>query len=79
MLMTLALPSSSSAREERAGYELSLSFSPGEESGKLLGTAKIDILPGQRLTPAFPQMEITGALLRDASGRGRELPDVHMP
>ncbi len=77
MLMTLALPSSSSAREERAGYELSLSFSPGEESGKLLGTAKIDILPGQRLTLAFPQMEITGALLRDASGRGRELPDVH--
>ncbi|KJR98410.1 MAG: hypothetical protein VR65_20510 [Desulfobulbaceae bacterium BRH_c16a] len=54
-------------------YELSLSFIPGEQSGKLTGTAKITIMPGSRLTLAFPQMEITGTLLRDSNGRENEL------
>ncbi len=59
-----------------ADYELSLSFSPGEGSGKLIGTAKIVILPDHRLVLTFPQMEVTGALLRDETGRDSELQGI---
>jgi aminopeptidase N len=75
ILMTLALPLSA-AQSESGDYELSLSFSPGEQSGKLVGTAKLTILPGHRLTLTFPQMEVTGALLRDETGRESELLEI---
>jgi aminopeptidase N len=54
-------------------YVLSLSFSPGKHTGKLSGTARLDILPNHRLSLVFPEMQVTGALLRDATGRESEL------
>lgn len=66
----LSIPATASlaAEDEAADYQLSLAFSPGESPGKLIGTAKITILPGERLTLALPQMEITSAHLRDNNG-----------
>ena len=75
LLMTLALPLAA-VEAEPAAYDLSLSFSPGNDSGKLTGTAKITVVPGHRLTLTFPQMEVTGALLRDATGRDSELQGI---
>lgn len=79
ILMIFALPVSSAEvpQTEEAEYQLSLSFTPGEQSGKLTGTAKLTILPGHRLGLTFPQMEVTGAFLRDESGAESELPEVH--
>ena len=65
-----------SAENQWPEYHLSLSFSPGEYSGKLSGTAKLDIPPNHRLRLAFPEMQVTGALLRDATGREGELFDI---
>lgn len=75
LLMSLTLPLAA-AEAEPADYDLSLSFSPGKDSGILTGTAKITVVPGHRLTLAFPQMQVTGALLRDATGRDSELQGI---
>lgn len=60
-----------------AEYDLSLSFAPGEQAGKLTGTATIEILPEHRLSLSFPQMEVTSALLLDETGLKTELPEIH--
>lgn len=52
-------------------YELSLSFIP--EEGQLIGTTKITIRPGRKLTLFFQGLKITGSLLRDESGKEHEL------
>lgn len=64
------------AEAAAADYELSLTFSPGQQSGKLTGTAKLTILPGHRLTLAFPQMEVTNAQFHDETGQASEIPDI---
>ncbi|MGW8193046.1 MAG: hypothetical protein ACWGOX_02160, partial [Desulforhopalus sp.] len=54
-----------------ADYHLSISFDPAQ--GRLVGTAKITVPSGRRLTLSFQQLEITGSLLRDDSGSEYEL------
>ncbi|MBU1568327.1 MAG: ChaN family lipoprotein [Proteobacteria bacterium] len=79
ILMFFALPVSSTQilQAEEAEYDLSLSFTSGEQVGKLTGTAKLTILPGRRLGLTFPQMEVTEALLRDETGSESELVKIH--
>lgn len=52
-------------------YELSLSFIP--EEGQLIGTAKITVEPGRKLTLFLHGLEVTGTLLRDENGKEHEL------
>jgi len=52
-------------------YELSLSFVP--EKSQLIGTAKITIAPDHKLTLFLQELEITGTLLRNKSGKEQEL------
>ncbi|MDK9707442.1 MAG: ChaN family lipoprotein [Desulforhopalus sp.] len=75
ILTALALPLRA-AESAVADYELSLTFTPGEQSGKLSGTAKLTILPGQRLILSFPRMTVTSAQLRDETGLASEIPDL---
>ena len=56
---------------ENSDYELSLSFVPAE--GRLIGTAKITIEPGRKLTLFLHGLEVTGTLLRDENGKEHEL------
>ncbi|MFH0781436.1 MAG: ChaN family lipoprotein [Pseudomonadota bacterium] len=79
VLLIFALPafSAQGLEAEPADYELSLSFTPGEQTGKLTGTAKIEILPEHRLILSLPQLEVTGALLCDETGMESELPEIH--
>ncbi len=79
IMMFFALPVSSAQvlQREEAEYELSLSFTPGEQSGKLAGTAKLTIMPGRRLSLSFPQVEVTGAVLQDETGAMSDLMEVH--
>ncbi len=56
-------------------YELSLSFVP--EEGRLIGTAKITMQPGSKLSLLLEGLDITGTLLLDnESGRERRLRDL---
>ncbi len=59
--------------EERpdSNYELSLSFVPAE--GQLIGTSKITIKPGEKLTLFLYGLEVTGTLLQDENGKEHEL------
>ncbi len=50
----------------QSNYQLSLSFVP--EEGRLIGTARIAVEPGQKFSLFVAGLEITGTLLRDASG-----------
>lgn len=54
-----------------SNYELSLSFVP--EEGRLIGTSKITIKKGEKLTLSLYGLEITGSLLQDERGREHEL------
>jgi uncharacterized iron-regulated protein len=76
LLVSLPISSAQALQTEVADYDLSLSFVPGKQSGKVLGTAKLTILPNHRLGLLFPEMEVTGALIRDESGRESELPEI---
>ncbi|TKB26686.1 PDZ domain-containing protein [Desulfopila sp. IMCC35006] len=51
---------------QQSSYDLALSFVP--EEGRLIGTARITIEPGQELSLYVAGLEITGSLLRDESG-----------
>ncbi len=59
--------------EERqsSDYELSLSFIP--EEGLLIGTSKITIKRGEKLTLFLYGLKVTGSLLQDENGREHEL------
>jgi uncharacterized iron-regulated protein len=59
------------AHQEKSDYELSLSFVPQE--GQLIGTAKITIDPGRKLTLSVQDLAITGTLLRDETGHEHRL------
>jgi aminopeptidase N len=59
------------AELETTNYELSLSFVPQE--GRLVGTSKITIKAGRKLTLSFQGLEITGTLLQDENGRKLKL------
>ncbi len=78
ILLFFSLPVSAGQelQAEVADYDLSLSFAPGKQSGTLSGIAKLTILPDHRLGLTFPEMEVTGALLRDEAGRESELMEI---
>ncbi|MFN2355695.1 MAG: ChaN family lipoprotein, partial [Desulfopila sp.] len=59
------------AGPQNSDYELSLSFVP--EEGRLIGTSKITIKRGEKLTLFLYGLEITGTLLQGANGREHEL------
>lgn len=59
------------AEHEKTNYELSLSFVP--EEGRLIGTSKITIEAGRKLTLIFQGLEVTGTQLQDENGREYEL------
>ncbi|GAB6192231.1 ChaN family lipoprotein [Desulfocastanea catecholica] len=65
-----ALPSLAAA-VQNSNYELSLSFVP--EEGRLIGTSKITIKKGEKLTLSLYGLEVTGSLLQDENGREHEL------
>ncbi len=54
-----------------SNYELSLAFVP--EEGRLIGTSKITIKKGEKLTLFLYGLEITGSLLQDETGGEHEL------
>ncbi len=76
ILMSLFLPPTSRAATEAGDYHLQLSFQPGQDSGKLMGTATLTILPHHKLTLTFPAMQITSATLHEAGGGEGELPEI---
>jgi len=66
-----ASPSLAAALPANSNYELSLSFVP--EEGQLIGTSKITIKGGEKLTLFLYGLEVTGTLLQDENGREHEL------
>ncbi len=62
---------SQAAEPDITNYELSLSFVPQE--GRLIGTSKIIIEAGQKLTLSFQGLEVTGTLLKDKNGEEHAL------
>jgi len=59
---------------EKTDYDLSLTFVP--EEGRVIGTSKITINSGEKLTLSCLGLEITGSLLREDSGKENSLQPV---
>ncbi len=55
----------------RGEYQLSISFDL--PAARLIGTARVTIPAGEQLALFFPQLELTGSLLRDQDGREQSL------
>jgi len=74
LMVVLYLCFGSAARAEdqqKNSYQLSLSFVP--ERGRLVGTAKITLAPGQDLDLFLNDLEVTGSLLQEENGREYQL------
>ena len=62
------------AEPHLSNYDLALSFVP--EEGRLIGTAKITIEPGQELSLYMAGLKITGSLLQDESGNEHSIQPI---